>query len=817
MLNEDPKTIQPQRLDRMKEIVVNVFAIFLAAMFVMHPGGYTKPDVNAAATSEGPVGITVAQPGFGFNVIPGSERRIFATVTNGTSNEVTWRVKSGTATLSSTSGLWVDVTAGASGTTCSFTPPNTQGQYAVTSNTTFTIEATATDDVTKVADVTFNVCNPAVSVNIVPFYRTLYVNQPADVQSFIVGSVDQTVHWAITSQPSGGDGKLSDSTLRDTVFTATVAGRYILTATSNADQSKNSTAIMYVTGHAMPFKVTPNQTEPVDCTVDPAMLGKVYEVGPSQAFKTLASVPFPTMTPGSTVRVHNEDKTGLHPTEYHEYVQISQQATPTQPFRMCGVPDSLGNLPILDAANATGRSDTSIYAPPYGVITLHSSSNWSFWPTYTAGADIVVEGFHIRNARTGTSYTAPDGSTAQWQDYSAGLRINQGHNTTFVGNDVENCGEGGFTAFNTNGASYSSSDLNVLWEGNHFHANGAIGSYLDHQLYLQAWAEVVQFNRIDDFEPGADGANLKSRGVQSVIRYNYLGPGAGRQMDLVDVQDGPDMMSFEGFLSGGVTGSNHGVNPKDIFPADNIAAWQEAWHSHFVYGNIYLDKSGVPIHFSEDQSGGEVSRKGSLYWYNNTFHEQLCPECAGQKWTLFDTSAGGGSFLPHVEWQTIQVFNNVIWMDDPTKPVFQWNNYTTFIGVAGKNLITANWGSNNQTAGAGAGSGWTTDLNSLAYQGATNIGSHLTGFNSTNLTPVSTMPFDANTFILNGVQAGSSAVPEAICEMPARFTFLPSLGYAVPRVASPNTGATDTDAQTATEMNLVAGTGRYNTRYSNCR
>ncbi len=479
MLNEDPKTVPPQRLYRKKEIVVNVFAIFLAAMFVMHPRASSKPAIAVAPA--GQVGITIAQPPFGFNVIPNSMRRIFATVTNGTSNGVTWRVKSGTATLASTSGLWVDVTAGATGSTCSFTPPNSQGQYAVTSNTTFTIEATAMDDVTKVADITFNVCNPSVSVNVVPFYRTLYVNQPSDVQSFILGSTDQTVHWAITSQPAGGDGKLSDTTLRDTVFTGTVPGRYILTATSNADQSKSSTAIMYVTGHKMPFKVTPNQTEPVDCTVDPAMLGTVYEVGPSQAFKTLASVPFPTMAPGSTVRVHNEDTTGLHPTEYHEYVQISQQATPTQPFRMCGVPDSLGNLPILDAANATGRSDTSQYELlRTASLHLHSSSNWSYWPNYNAAANVVVEGFHIRNARTGTSYTAPDGTTAQWQNFSAGLRINQGHNTTIVGNDVENCGEAAFSAFNE-GASYGDTDFNVLWEGNHFHSNGAVGSYLSHQ------------------------------------------------------------------------------------------------------------------------------------------------------------------------------------------------------------------------------------------------------------------------------------------------------------------------------------------------
>ncbi|MCU1222817.1 MAG: hypothetical protein JWQ42_910 [Edaphobacter sp.] len=812
MLNEHPKTGQPKRVHRAKEIVVNAFGIFLAAFLVIHPGADNTGTQLQAAT--GPVGISVGQPPFGFNVIANSTRRVFATVTNGSTNQVAWTLKSGTATLSSNSGSWIDVTAPATGTSCSYVTLS-NGQYAVKSATRFTIEATAVDDRSKVADITFNVCNQAVEVSVVPFYRTLYANQPADVQSLILGAVDQSVRWAITAQPSGGDGKLLDSTSRDTVFTGSVPGRYTLTATSNADPRKSSTAIMYVTGHAMPYKVTPNLTEPVDCTVDPKMLGTVYEVGPSQAFKTLAAVPFPTMVAGATVRLHNEDTSGLHPTEYHEYVQISLQATAAQPFRMCGVPDSKGNLPILDAANATGRSDTSPYAPGYGVITLHSTSNWAYWPNYTAAAYIVVEGIHVRNAKNGYTFVAPDGSRGVWADGSAGLRVNQGHNTVFVGNDIDNCGNGAFTAFAADGG-YGSSDINVLWEGNHFHKNGAVNSFLSHQLYLQAWGEVVQFNRIDDYTPGAFGSNLKSRGIQSIIRYNYLGDGATRQMDLVDVQDAGPLMSFDSFLANGA-GSVHAIYPQDIYPADRIAAEQEAWNSHFVYGNIYENgASGVPIHFSEDHDGGEVSRKGSLYWYNNTFHEKVCAVCSGQRWSLFDTTSGGGNISPHVEFQTIQAFNNIIWIDDPAKPIFQWNDLSTFIGVAGKNLLPSGWGNNDQRGGPGTG--WVADPFPQAYQNAPNLASHLTGFNNANLVTATSIPYDPNTWALKANMAGATAVPSAVCQMPTRFAFLPSLGYAVPRLAAPNVGATDTVAQTTTMMNLPVGTVTYNTRStSSCR
>ena len=101
------------------------------------------------------------------------------------------------------------------------------------------------DDATKTFDLPFNVCNPKVQLDVVPFYRTLYANQPADVQSTVKGSTDLNVHWAITNSPRGGDGTLTDSTLRDAVFSATVTGRYTLTATSVQDPTVSATAIMY--------------------------------------------------------------------------------------------------------------------------------------------------------------------------------------------------------------------------------------------------------------------------------------------------------------------------------------------------------------------------------------------------------------------------------------------------------------------------------------------------------------------------------------------------------------------------------------------
>lgn len=753
-------------------------------------------------TAGGQVSISVAQPAYGFNVIPGSTRRIFATVNNTSVASADWKVISGSATLSAPSGSWVDVNAPSVGSSCSI--KNSGTGYSVSSATQFTIEASAHEDTTKTTTVTFNVCKPAVSLAIIPFYRTLYSGQQADVQSLVWGSTNQNVKWEITSQSAGGGGTLSDFVNRDTVFSAVAPGRYVLTATSVADPSKKASAIMYVTGHSMPYRVTPNYTEPVDCSVDPALKGKIYDVGPSQAYKTLAAVPQSSLRAGSTIRVHNEDQTGKSPTTYHEYVQLQGQGTASQPIRICGVADNNGHLPVLDEEDATGRSDTSPYAAGLGGITVHTEHAFDPYPNYHAAKYIVIEGLKIQNAKEAYSYTRPTGGTTQWNKGAACIRIAQVQNAVVVGNDLDNCGNGTFSAFNANSL-WGGANLFTLWEGNYLHHNGNPGSYTEHQLYLQGWGQVVQFNRIDDYAHGAVGSNWKSRGLGDIFRYNYIGPGAARQMDLVDVEDAKPYMSFETYLGPkDRRASLKSIYPSDDYTADQLAAAQELWHYHFVYGNIYLSSSRVPIHFSMDHDGHEVNRLGTLYWYNNTFYELLCSRCTGELWTLFDTTGGGGNFIPQVEWQSVAAYNNIVWMDDSGRPVFQWNNYATFFATGGRNLVPKTWGSNNLVGGSGTGWSVAHGPEPITYQNSERLATHLTGFTAQDLLTTDSMPFDRESWLAKAGTPPSEPLPAAIQNMPVRFEFSPSMGYPVARRSPPTVGATDApSSQAAAPLNAL--------------
>ena len=642
----------------------------------------------------GPLSIAITQPAYGFNVLPGSVRRIYATVTNGITNGVNWSVAGG-GVLSSSTGNWVDVTAPSAGSSCSIQGAVSPG-YTVTSAKRLTLTAQSQESPKQTATITINVCNPAVQVQVVPFYTTLYSGQKADIQAFIWGAVNRNVNWAITGEPNGGDGALSDSTNQDAVFSATVAGRYTLTATSVADGTKTNTATVYVTGHSMNYEVTPSETMPVDCSVDPALTGKTYDVGPSQGYKTIQSVPWTSLTAGSTVRIHNEDTAGGSPTTYHEYFQLAAHATRTQPVRVCGVPDSRGNLPVIDAESATGSSTVSVYSAGYAAVGI-GTPGWAgvYTGTWNGSQYLIVEGLKIQNAKPPYTYTTPAGaSDTEWPAFTACIRLFASMNTVVRGIDANNCGLGFFSDFNANNG--YAAVANTLYEGNHLHNNGISGSDGEHQLYIQGWNEVVQFNLIDEYQSGARGSNLKGRGFPEIIRYNHFGDGAARQLDLVDTQDAQPYTIFEGYLGGSPT-SYRSRNVADAYTADLLAAAVEAHHADYVYGNTFVNiTAAVPIHYATDHGSLEDDRIGTLWFYNNSFYE---PTSAHFSWNLFDTSGGGGDDFPEIEWPQIQVDNNAFWMDSPKEPYFEWNTRATELTTFGVNAINSNWGTDSGTGG----------------------------------------------------------------------------------------------------------------------
>ena len=601
----------------------------------------------------------------------------------------------------------------------------------------------------------------------VPFYTTLYSDQKADIQSFVWGTVNQNVTWAITSQPNGGDGVLTDAVNQDTVFSASVAGRYTLTATSVANPTVTNTATVYVTGHSMTYDVTPSETEPVDCTVDPALKGKTYDVGPSQTYKTIQSVPWASLSAGSTVRVHNEDTTGGDPTTYHEYFLLTGQGTRTQPIRVCGVPDSRGNLPVIDASNSTTTTSYPSNLVGYAAVTV-GKGGWAgyYTGTWTGPQDLIVEGLKIQNVRPTYSYTSPSGvAGTAWTLAAACVRLFQSVDAVVRGIDANNCSNGIFSDFNGNNG--YAVVANTLYEGNHVHDNGVVGDSSEHAVYIQGWNEVFQFNLVDQHESGAGGSNFKSRGFPDVVRYNSFGDGAKRQIDMIDNQDAGAFTSFEGYLGGSAPTNNK-------YTADLLAAVVEAHHGDYVYGNTFVNSTSVfPIHYFSDMGTPDNNRLGTLWFYNNSFYE---PTNANYSWYMFDTSSGGEDFSPAIEWPQIQVLNNAIWMDSPTEPIFYWNSSVPQITTFGKNVINSNWGTDNMSGGSKTGWQSITSpylVSPYVFQGGDSNSALTAGV--ANLIGVSKEPFDVTTFAPNPALVNAGApMPASGPKLPVRFQYGPA-------------------------------------------
>lgn len=752
----------------------------------------------AAASCLAQVSITANSPKYNWQVLAGSVRHINVGITNGTGNLVNWSVSAatggGSATLSCANACLpiIDVTIGSTAGTCSIS--GSLGSYTVGSTVSVTVQAQSVDDNSKTTSFLFNVCSTTIQTAVVPFYRTLYNNQLANLQAYVIGSANQDVTWSITAQPGGGNGVLSDSGNHDTVFHASVAGRYTIQALSSADGSTTATAIMYVTGNSIPRSVTLNGTTPVDCTADPALTGTVYTVGSGKAFASLGAVPLNTMASGSTVQVYNTDMTGSSPTVYAEYIQLglSHTGSAAQPLRIVGCPDSLGNLPILDANNAVGASWVCTNAcAGFGIVSIWPGNSFGLYQTGNNQANyIIVEGFHLRNAQPSNSYTTPSGGTSAWLSGASCVNIRGAYFIVILGNEIENCSNGTFADSNTNSNAWKGNVFWTDWEGNNIHGNGISGNSSVHQLYIQGWGQLVQFNQIHDSLSGMLGASLKTRGLGDVIRYNWIGSGDAntRLVDMIDAQDASCYVTFEGYLDSG-SGLCAYWNQGDTMGPNVLAAWQEAWHYHFLYGNVLTTAANATqlIHFGYDHDAGMSARLGTLYYYNDTLYAN-----AKATFVIIDDDGGGNNHFNVFEFQKVSEQNSITWTPSACVPGFSINNsclYFNHLATLSGNFTTNLWGTtaiqvstpinggplNNQQ-----GAGWSNATTSFSYPLAAPLDGHQVGLSSGNFLTASTAPFNTTTFRPVNPQNGS-ALTGIMAKMPVRFEYQPNVGYPIPR------------------------------------
>ena len=615
-------------------------------------------------------GVTISSniPGYGFAPLSGEILCLNVKVTGGATSLVNWTVPTGGAVfLPSSGGTTSSVTAGlpmqciqVTANPGTLTVTGQSGSNALTSTSIVRLHAQSVDDPSQSLDTPLYIAANTTQVRIIgSFYQQVFRNQDATVTADVQGNVDQSGKWTLTSAPAGALPTLSDADKRTVILHAGTPGRYILTFTSNADHRQTGSAIVYMANATSSFMLSsstytasPDKTKIVPCEVDPAF-STVYDIGPGQTFADFVSTPSAdTVPPGTIYRFHNTDTTGGSPTTLHNYFQITNSGTPTQPIYLCGVPDTYGNLPILDGTNAIGQAGVHQYGACYQYALLcfdgggfsrgHQIGPYQaapVGPNYVAAA-----GIHIRNTR-GTLYPpgATTGPMVPWGYSAACVAIQSGTQIDLNGLDIENCANGLYTTENENNG-FAATTLGISLRSSHVHLFGNAGSGTEHAIYFQSFFGLVEGTLVDEpLVAGNVGSCIKWRGIDGIFRYNSCPAGVGRDFDGVEVQDDSAYVDLTRWIDNGNYDAGDGS-------ADIIAGLQGTlYNGDWFYGNIIHQAAGEAIHYRADHDGLMAERLGQFYVYNNTVDQAL---------TIFgvgDAQNGGSHYLDPI----IHAFNNI--------------------------------------------------------------------------------------------------------------------------------------------------------------
>ena len=413
--------------------------------------------------------------------------------------------------------------------------------------------------------------------------------------------------------------------------------------------------------------------------------GTDYPVGPGQSYTNLADIPWDSLGPGDTVRIHYK------PTPYKEKIIIRTSGTEQAPIRICGVKGANGERPVLDGDGAVNDPDDSAayttYTPMEGLaMIMIYNQDYNL-----KDSNIIIDGLHIKNAKNTFSYTRTDGSVHNYENGAACIRIQAGDNIIIRDNEIENCGNGIFTM--SQGANEAHLTRNLLIEGNYIHQNGQAGSPREHGVYIQAIGATYQYNRFGSNTPGAGGTTLKERVAGSIIRYNWFEGRSSRFVDLVEVEDAAPWYIVNEYLDelGCDTIDNcPGIDPVRL---QKVQEAEAMYRKTQVYGNFFdhigsqTDAASM-IHYGWDNDIA-LAREGTLYFYNNTISIQ---EDLNDSWRfrLFDMRNNYGGTPTSQE--TIEAFNNIIYFRSETpgaEPA-----YLCMSSAGGTVNFGANWISN---------------------------------------------------------------------------------------------------------------------------
>jgi hypothetical protein len=286
---------------------------------------------------------------------------------------------------------------------------------------------------------------------------------------------------------------------------------------------------------------------------------QIYEVGPGKKYEKIADVPLDLLEPGDVVKIHYRRE------PYHEKFILRRSGTKKRPIVIMGVPED-GKLPIIDGRQAHQSQKDNSNQSGRWLIKVGDSEPGNY---------VHIKKLHLRKANNSeVFYESRD--RREYKDNAAAVFVRKGKHVLISGCIIHACGNGVQTSYAPDVSNITISGCYIYDNGNHIN----LGSSQEHNVYMCGTNTTIQFCRLG--ENHSDGHNIKDRGKDTVIRYNWIEGSKNRQIDLVDYKE---------------------YGESDAY----------------VYGNVIVQGREIHnnnmIHWGGDSG---QSRSGTLYFFNNT-------------------------------------------------------------------------------------------------------------------------------------------------------------------------------------------------------
>ena len=407
--------------------------------------------------------------------------------------------------------------------------------------------------------------------------------------------------------------------------------------------------------------------------VTTAMTGAhaTYDVGTGKPYAEPDTVPWCALVAGDVVNIY------WRATPYKWKFALRGSGTQAAPIVVNGVTDSSGHRPQFDfngartasGCNSCGTNNIFNTASQWsmedyaGILVRGGVSDpYGYKPKW-----IVIKNLEMSGAKSVNSFVNLSGVSTRYAG-TAGIWLQPSADVVLENNVVYDHDWGIFTMSKDD--TFLEACERITIRNSRVYGNGVVGSYTQHNVYIQTTNPLVEGNYFGVLRPGAAGSSYKSRCSGEIFRYNYVEASA-RAIDWVYAED-----------SGGEAGST----------ATGIAT-QPDYGTDYAYGNIIVNDCSLgncaanPIHYGGDNCGEQddtstpfvqspyVPYRSHLYFFNNTVVSRV------NSTDSYRTSV----FQPSLRDTTIEAWNNVFYFSGTSR--FAWVASAGKINLRGNNLV----------------------------------------------------------------------------------------------------------------------------------